>query len=299
MGNDNQKDKGKPEDPMSAWMKTAGTFWEGMFQTWTQAMDGMTAPNAPKGDKTSQAKTSFDTAMKAFRNFSKVASGPDSMESLFKGAGAMPQILAKMAQTGLGGFLQFQQKWLERAGQLGKSTEAYKFEDLDENAFRAWAGIYETEFKRFFNIPQLGLTRFYQEKMNQAVDKFNIFQTTQAEFQRLLYLPITRSFGVLQEKLGEMTKDGDLPEDPKTYYQMWVKILEGHYMTLFQSPEYTHTLGQTMDAMSEFSHAKNEVIQDILGMFPIPTEKEIDELYKEIYLLKKRINALEKLGVKP
>ncbi|MBL0712558.1 MAG: hypothetical protein JJV98_02545 [Desulfosarcina sp.] len=265
-----------------------------MFQTWTQAMDGMTSPNTPKEDKTRQTKASFDTAMKAFSNFSRIVSEPDSMESLFKSAGALPQILAKTAQTGLSGFLKFQQKWLERAGKMGKSTEAYKFEDLDENAFRAWAEIYETEFKQFFNIPQLGLTRFYQEKMNQAVDKFNIFQTAQAEFQRLLHLPITRSFGVMQEKLGEMAKDGVLPEDAKTYYQMWVKILEGHYMTLFQSPEYTHTLGQTMAAMSEFSRAKNEVIQDMLGMFPVPTEKEMDELYKEIYLLKKRINALEK-----
>ena len=294
MGNDSQKNRGKPEDPMSAWMKTAGAFWEGMFQTWTNAMDGMTAPDASERDKTGQTKASFDTAMKAFSNFSRIVSGPGSVESLFKGAGAMPQILVKTAQTGLSGFFQFQQKWLERAGQMGKSTEAYKFEDLDENAFRAWAEIYETEFKRFFNIPQLGLTRFYQEKMNRAVDKFNIFQTAQAEFQRLLQLPITRSFGVMQEKIGEMAKDGVLPEDPKTYYQMWVKILEGHYMTLFQSPEYIHTLGQTMDAMSEFSSAKNEVIQDMLGMFPVPTEKEIDELYREIYLLKKRIIALEK-----
>ena len=294
MSKNSRKDKGKPEDPMSDWMESAGIFWEGMFQTWRKAMDGVTVPNAPDTDKTSQTKASFDTAMKAFSRFSSLVAEPDSMESLFKGAGAMPQILTKIARTGLSGLLQFQQKWLDRVGQLGKSTEAYKFEDLDENAFRAWAEIYETEFSRFFNIPQLGLMRFYQEKMNQAVDKFNIFQTALSEFQRLINLPINRSISVLQEKLGEMAKDGALPEDPKTYYQMWVKILEGHYMTLFQSPEYVHTLGQTMDAMSEFSHAKNEVIQDMLSMFPIPTEKEIDELYKEIYLLKKRINALEK-----
>jgi len=294
MSKNSLKDKGKPENPMSDWMESAGMFWEGMFQTWRKAMDGVTVPNAPNTDKTSQTKTSLDAAIKAFSSFSSVVAEPDSMESLFKGAGAMPQILAKIAQAGLSGLFQFQQKWLERAGQLGKSTEAYKFEDLDENAFRAWSEIYETEFSRFFNIPQLGLMRFYQEKMNQAVDKFNIFQTAMSEFQRLINLPINRSISVLQEKLGEIAKDGALPEDPKTYYQMWVKILEGHYMTLFQSPEYVHTLGQTMDAMSEFSHAKNEVIQDMLSMFPIPTEKEIDELYKEIYLLKKRINVLEK-----
>jgi polyhydroxyalkanoate synthesis regulator phasin len=46
--------------------------------------------------------------------------------------------------------------------------------------------------------------------------------------------------------------------------------------------------------MSEFSKAKKEILQDFLNMLPVPTLKELDELYKEIYLLKKRIKALEK-----
>jgi polyhydroxyalkanoate synthesis regulator phasin len=103
-----------------------------------------------------------------------------------------------------------------------------------------------------------------------------------------------KSFQVLQEKVVEIMDKGDLPEDPKKYYQMWIKILEGHYMTLFQSPEYIRTLNKTLDAMSEFSRAKKEILQDSLNMLPVPTHKEMDELYKEIYLLKKRIKALEK-----
>jgi polyhydroxyalkanoate synthesis regulator phasin len=75
---------------------------------------------------------------------------------------------------------------------------------------------------------------------------------------------------------------------------MWIKILEGHYMTLFQSPEYVNILGNTLVSMSDFTAAKNEVIEDMLNMFPIPKQKDMDELYREIYLLKKRIKALEK-----
>ena len=35
-------------------------------------------------------------------------------------------------------------------------------------------------------------------------------------------------------------------------------------------------------------------MEDMLSMFPVPKQKEMDELYREIYLLKKRIKALEK-----
>jgi polyhydroxyalkanoate synthesis regulator phasin len=66
-------------------------------------------------------------------------------------------------------------------------------------------------------------------------------------------------------------------------------------MTLFQSSEYTKTLNKTLHSMSEFSEAKKELLQDtLLYMLPVPTQKEMDELYKEIYLLKKRIKELEK-----
>ena len=65
-------------------------------------------------------------------------------------------------------------------------------------------------------------------------------------------------------------------------------------MTLFQSSEYTQSLNKTLNAMSEFSAVKKEILQDFLNMLPVPTHKEMDELYKEIYLLKKRIKELEK-----
>jgi class III poly(R)-hydroxyalkanoic acid synthase PhaE subunit len=287
----------KKEDPqalLSEWMKTANDFWESMFRAWTDAAPAFQPPKASRKGTAGRTQASMATAMKTWQAVFSAMSKPEIMEPMFKGIGVMPEILMKMAQTSLAGFLQAQHKWFERAGRIGKSVEAYTFEDLDENAFRVWAEIYEKEFSQFLNIPQLGLTRFYQEKMNRALDKFNLFQAALTEFLRLLYLPVTRSFGVMQEKLGEMVDAGKLPEDSKTYYQMWIKILEGHYMTLFQSPEYVNILGNTLVSMSDFTAAKNEVIEDMLNMFPIPKQKDMDELYREIYLLKKRIKALEK-----
>ncbi len=121
-----------------------------------------------------------------------------------------------------------------------------------------------------------------------------VFQTALAEFSRLLALPVTRSFNVLQAELGELADKGELPEDSKVYYNMWVKILEGHYMTLFQSPEYISSLGQTLSAMAEFAQARDDLVADFLAVLPIPRQKEVDELYEEIYRLKKRIKTLEK-----
>jgi class III poly(R)-hydroxyalkanoic acid synthase PhaE subunit len=294
--NKNKKrvEKEDPQALYSNWMKAANDFWSSTFKAWTDAAAAFRPTAAPQKDTPGGAKASLDSAMKTWQAAYTAVSAPEILQSLLKGTGVMPEMLVKMAQTSLAGILQFQEKMFERAGRIGKSAEAYKFEDLDENAFRAWAEIYEKEFRQFLHIPQLGLTRFHQEKINRAVDKFNIFQTSFAEFVRFLYLPVTRSFGVLQEKITEMAEAGNLPEDSKAYYQMWIKILEGHYMTLFKSSDYTQILKKTLDDMAEFSSAKNDVIEDMLGMFPIPKQKDMDDLYHEIYLLKKRIKALEK-----
>ena len=281
-------------DLLSAWMKTAGEVWGNMFRTWSDAASTMRPSAASDSGASGHAQTSLDVAMKSWQILSSTLARPEITDSFSKASGTMPEILMQLAQSSLAGFLEFQQKWLERAGRIGKTTEAYTFEDLDENAFRAWKQIYEKEFRQFFNIPQLGLTRFHQEKVNQTLDKFNMFQTAMGEFIRLLYLPVTKSFSVVQEKLAELSEAGALPEDPQKYYQIWIKILEGHYMTLFQSGEYIETMGKTLDAMAEFSTAKNDLLENMLTQLPIPTQKDTDDLYKEIYQLKKRLKALEK-----
>ena len=98
----------------------------------------------------------------------------------------------------------------------------------------------------------------------------------------------------LQEKLAEMTQAGRLPEDFKHYYQMWIKILEGHYMTLFQSEPYTEALAKTLDALNRFMVARNEVLEDALKLLTVSTHRDLDEINREIYRLKKRIRTLEK-----
>ncbi len=285
---------GDSEELFSAWLKAAGDFWQGAFKVWGEAAGEAQSPEKEAKKQSAVLKTILATAMRTWQATVAGMADPAAAQSLFKGAGAMPDILAKLAQTSLGSFIQMQQKLFESAGGIGKTAEAYKFEDLDENIFRNWADIYEKEFKQFLNVPQLGLTRLYQEKGNRVLDRYTVFQTALAEFSRLLALPVVRSFSVLQEKIEKIAEEGELPEDSKTYYNMWIKILEGHYMTLFQSTEYISSMGHTLSSMSEFTRARDDLIADFLGTLPIPRQKEVDELYQEIYRLKKRIKALEK-----
>lgn len=290
--NQNKPEPSEMEDLITGWTKSVTDFWSGITQMW-MPQQAAQEPASPMS-ATSSVQSSLDNAIRNWQAVSTVMSAPGSVESLLKSAGAMPEMLARMAQHTLNGYFQLQEKWIDRLGRIHDSVDAYSFDRLDENMFRAWIEMYETEFQRFYQIPQLGLTRTYQEKLNQVMDKFNIYQATLSEFFRVLTLPFNHSAAVMQEKLGEMAEKGALPDDSQKYYQMWIKILEGHFMKLFQSSEYTQILANTLNAISEFTSARDAVIQDMMSGLPIPTRKEIDDLEKELYELKKRIRRIEK-----
>ena len=290
----------KKEDPLGfeamvgTWTDAINMFWGSLANmAVSPAGEAKAAPEPERKTSASQVDA-MGQAMKNWQTMAAAMSTPESVGSLLKGAGAMPDLLARFAQSAMGSFLELQGKAAESAGRIGASVEAYRFENIDENMFHVWTDIYEKEFRRFFRIPQLGLTRTYQERLNLAADTYNRFQSTFAEFLRLLALPFNRSMAVMQDQMGELAEKGDLPEDSQVYYRMWIKVLEGHFMTLFQTPEYGETLGRTVTALAEFSSAKDAVIEDMLRSVPVATRTELDDLAREVYELKKRIRKLEK-----
>ena len=279
-------------DMMNLWMKSANTFWEGMTKTWP-AVGAHSAKKDSGGSSRGRLEESLSTGIKLWETAARTMTTPQTMESVFKGLQTAPDISMQFMNTSIQGVMELQQRWLERLQKAGDSTEAYNFNELDSEWVNRWTNLYEKEIQQYLHIPQLGLTKLYQEKFNQALDKYTLFQAALAEFLHLLGVPMEKSTRVLQAQLSEMADKGDLSEDSKEYYQLWIKILEGHYMTLFKSGEYTRTLSRAIDTLNQFLQARNSVLEDMLQSFPIATHKEVDALYHDLHLLKRRIRELE------
>jgi len=274
-----------------SWLKASIDNWSNLAQA-TSRSEG-DEPKAQPGAN-NRFMEQWQKNLDSMKSFSQVMSEPDSAAATAKTISTLPEIILKMAKSGWEASFQMQQHILEKAGKIGRRTEAYNFDNLDQEAFKALTDIYEKELRQYFHIPQLGLTRFYQERFNELMDKKNLFDATLAEFLSIIYLPIEKSFKVLKEKLQTMAQEGVFPKEIKDSYAIWVKILEGHYMNLFKSKEYTEALHNTISRMEDYILAKNSCMQDVLQLLPIPTNKEMDDLYKEFHLLKKRVKELEK-----
>jgi class III poly(R)-hydroxyalkanoic acid synthase PhaE subunit len=274
------------------WEKTMKEFWEPLQNQWGNLFksSGTQESMQFKG----RVGEYFQTNVKMWQTILSAMRGPEALEHFQKATQLTPDIALGFAQTCLQSFTSLQTQVGEWIQKRGASLSASDIQELDREFIKKWRDVYENEFSRYLKIPQVGLGRVYQERMLQAADKMNAFQAVLSEFLLVLAKPIEKSLTSLQEKMAEMTAAGPIDEKSKTYYNLWIKLLEGHYMELFKHQEYTAAMAKTLDALNEFVEARQVVINDLLKQLNIPTHQDLDDLAKEIYLLKKRMREYEK-----
>jgi class III poly(R)-hydroxyalkanoic acid synthase PhaE subunit len=289
-----QQEKTSQKNLMTDWSKSASDFWMSAAKMWLDSADVAETATSSKERGKERSQESREKMAKMEQAFFSAMTDPAIMDTALKEFNTFSEAALKMGQSGWDGSFHLQRQWLEKMGKVGESGEAYKFENLGQEAFKAWMETYERDLKPLLNMPQLGLTRFYQERMGQTADKFILFQTAVSEFLHLLSLPGEKSISIMQEKLMELNREGELSENSKDYYKMWIEILEGRYMALFQTPEYICALHNVVNTLNDFISAQEGMLTDGLQSLPIPTNKDMDELSKEIYLLKKKVKQLAK-----
>jgi hypothetical protein len=249
-----------------------------------------TAPGASQAS--AEPEDSWSPALTLWQAFFSLLSEPGTVDAVFKEIKPPSEVVLKMAQAGWGGYFHLYQQWLETDQTGSKPAEPYGFETLDQDIFKICTEIYESDFRQLLNLPQVGLTRLSPAGVNRAMDRFARFQAAMAEFVYLLYLPLKKSLRAMQQEENDSTDPK--ANDFKEYYKKWLRILEGQYMTLFKSPEYTRTMSHTLNALLDFNCSKRELLAKAMEALSVPSCQDMDELYREIYLLKKQVKGLTK-----
>ena len=196
---ENKKREIDPAAWMNAWTKSTTDFWRLMQETAAGA-----GPEASAKNPVSQAQKLLLSGSKMLHLMLTKMSDPASINATLQGMDTLPEISMNMIKQGLDSYFEMQKQWTEQLSKMGKHTEAYNFEGIDENIFKTLKETYEKEFQKFFNIPSVGLTRFYQERINRLMDETNQFQVALSEFMYLFSVPFEKTAKVMQEKIEEM-----------------------------------------------------------------------------------------------
>lgn len=210
----------------------------------------------------------------------------------FRDAGTFADLAASAVSSFSEGYSQFHE-WMKSVGGKDEPCKEHSFIKTQQDLFQTWMEFHEKEIQPLLRVPQVGLTRFYQEKMNQLVERHNLYQAAVADFQYLLCRPMESSLCEMREKLDK-GQNGNPSGDFKEYYTLWIKTLERHFMDLFTSSEWRKTLSRVVEEAANFRLSKNEIMMDFMQVLPIPTNRDMDEVYKELYTLKKMVKDLLK-----
>jgi hypothetical protein len=280
------------EPLLAAWIKWTMDCWD----TMAQMGPGPAGISERGGDSSPEAaglSNDWLSSLNLWQAFFSLLTEPGTVAAVFQGIQAPSEIILRMAQAGWGGYFYLHRQWLESWEGEGISSSFHDFEDLEKDIFKICNDLYEKDFRRLLSMPHLRLTLLTQERLNRATDRFNQFQAAMAEFIYMLYLPVKKSLRAMAG-VGGTGRQEPPPEDFKEYYKGWLKILEGHYMTLFQSEEFIRTLVHTLNALQDFTMAKNALLAETLEALSLPSRRDLDALYREIYVLKKGMKELTK-----
>lgn len=209
---------------------------------------------------------------------------PEPFKKLFKNAMESVEIYQKT-------FYNFFQPWLDSSGDLREKFKGVFKGDREAYAdfLRTWREVYQQTYGKIFRVPAFGLSRESFEKLMGSMDTYLQYLAAVNEFTATLYKIGYEAMEDLLKKFRDLYARGKAPKSFKEFYQMWWQANEEAYFELFKTDSFARLQGEVVDAQVRFKKRYDEWLEEFFRLLPVPTNNEMDSLYKTVYDLKKTI----------
>ena len=108
------------------------------------------------------------------------------------------------------------------------------------------------------------------------------------------YKQLSETWTDAQKKVN--LKIPDVPQDVEQIEackRIWIDIFDNDFTELFDSKKFGENYGGLVSKELELTKHWNNITNVILQSVNLPSKEEIDEIYKEMHSLKKRVGKLE------
>lgn len=124
-------------------------------------------------------------------------------------------------------------------------------------------------------------------EINESLLEFNKFLTE-------YYKQLADTWSVAQKKVNQ--KVPEVPQDVEqveAFKRIWIDIFDNDFTELFDSEKFGDNYGKLVSKELELTKHWTNISNVILQSANLPSKEEIDEVYKELHGLKKRVTKLE------
>ena len=108
------------------------------------------------------------------------------------------------------------------------------------------------------------------------------------------YKQLTDTWMESQKKVN--FKAPEIPNDTEqyeAYKRVWIDIFDNDFTELFDSEKFGENYGKLVAKELELTKHWNGIMDVMLKSANLPNKEEIDEVYKELHSLRKRVSKLE------
>ena len=154
-------------------------------------------------------------------------------------------------------------------------------------------GAFENTFGRSFHMPAVGKDREKIELMSRCLDDMSVYLSKNAEFQHAMYLAGLEATEKVVAELALRVEQGQDMSRFDTFFDLWIDVHEKTYYALFQTADYARLKGDLLDAGLNARKHYFKLMEMVLFDLPIALRSEMDDLYKTLYELRRKVKQLE------
>ena len=122
---------------------------------------------------------------------------------------------------------------------------------------------------------------------NQEIVDFNTFLM---EYYKQLGETWTNSQKKVMSKISEIPQDS---ESMEAYKRIWIDMFENDFTQLFDTSSFSENYNKLVSTEMQLLKRWNTIMDVMLKSANMPTKEEIDEIYEELFKLKKQIKKID------
>ncbi|MEO8149165.1 MAG: poly(R)-hydroxyalkanoic acid synthase subunit PhaE [Bacteroidia bacterium] len=175
----------------------------------------------------------------------------------------------------------------------------FKTNDVFGNMMKVYNDMFtstEQMFGPMFRMMTPGNNKDNMELMSSIFNKWNQYNIKNAEMQYLTYTAGVKAMNKIAERMQEKIAKGEEFKGMNAFYTEWLNTSDKIFVELFEGDEFSKVQAEVAALTHNLKKEVEQLMEVMMKNIPVITRTEMDDTYKTIYDLNKRVKDIERSG---
>lgn len=132
------------------------------------------------------------------------------------------------------------------------------------------------------------------DAMKEISDLMNAYNMKNSQLQYMMYTTGLKAMDTLSETLYSKMRNGEEMSNFMNIYQEWLNTNDKQFVTLYETDDYSKLMSEVSALQLTMKKKIEAQLEKSMSHLPLINRTEMDDLYKTVQEMKKRIKMLEK-----